>query len=648
MKKLLAVLLVLLLVVTGCSGGSNASEKSYTYVYTTDIDTLDYLITNKATNGDHFANFVDGLFENDAAGRFVPALADGEPEVSEDQLTWTYKIKKDIKWVTSSGEEYATVKPSDWVAALEYAALNDSGTLEIVLYSIKGLAEFYEDPSLGFDTVGIKADDEAMTLSYTLNAPEPFWNTKTTYSILLPVNPDFLASKGDDFGTTEASSILYNGGYILSQNTAGSKISYTKNPAYWDAANVFVEEVNWIYYTGDDPESLYRQFTEGTLTQARVYPTYPSWAEIKEADGDNIILSNTGPYSYGWKVNVNRQVYAFSSKTTDKEKADTRAALLNKDFRNALIYAFDNGAYNAQSVGEDVKLAALRNMLTPPTFVTGGGKTYHEMVEAELVKMDGEFYKDIDLRDGQQAYYNPEKAVELFEAAKAALTGVDYPIRIDILANSESEIALNQAKSMKSSIEAALGAGNVQIDINQGPSKTLQQAYWIPESGQGMDYDLSPATGWGPDFMDPSTYLGIFDINTGAYMRNLGLDALKTSTAVQDDPAWKANVEAAIKAVGLDEFQKILDDANAIIDDNDARFAAQAEAEAWIIDSGLSNVYVASGATPSVSRVVPFTRPFAWSGLSSSKFKFMRVQKDPVSTKEFDAAREKWEQSLAN
>ena len=36
-----------------------------------------------------------------------------------DGLTYTYKLRKDAKWYTSDGEEYADVKAQDFVAGLK-------------------------------------------------------------------------------------------------------------------------------------------------------------------------------------------------------------------------------------------------------------------------------------------------------------------------------------------------------------------------------------------------------------------------------------------------------------------------------------------------------------------------------------------------
>jgi oligopeptide transport system substrate-binding protein len=66
------------------------------------------------------------------------------------------------------------------------------------------LDDYVNGKSKDFSTVGVKALDER-TVQYTLSEPEPFWNSKLTMSIMLPVNADFLESKGKDFGKVIAS-----------------------------------------------------------------------------------------------------------------------------------------------------------------------------------------------------------------------------------------------------------------------------------------------------------------------------------------------------------------------------------------------------------------------------------------------------------
>ena len=123
------------LILAAC-GNSNASN-TYSYVYSNDPDTLDYVNSNRATTSDVIANLVDGLLENDEYGNLVPSIAE-DWTVSKDGLTYTYKLRKDAKWYTSDGEEYAEVKAQDFVTGLKHAADEKSEALPIVQSSIKG------------------------------------------------------------------------------------------------------------------------------------------------------------------------------------------------------------------------------------------------------------------------------------------------------------------------------------------------------------------------------------------------------------------------------------------------------------------------------------------------------------------------------
>ena len=120
--------------------------------------------------------------------------------------------------------------------------------------SVKGLNDYLSGANKDFSNVGIKAVDD-YTVQYTLSQPEPYWNSKLTYSVTWPVNEDFLKSKGKDFGkSTDPTSILYNGPYLLKSLTTKSSIEFTKNENYWDKDNVYFDTVKLTYDDGTDQE----------------------------------------------------------------------------------------------------------------------------------------------------------------------------------------------------------------------------------------------------------------------------------------------------------------------------------------------------------------------------------------------------------
>lgn len=645
MKKVLALLLVSAVMLGACGSnakGSSSSKKSdlvseYSSVYGTDLETLDYTFSSRKTNSDHYTNFVEGLLENDQYGNLKGDMAKSW-EVSDDGLTYTYHLRKGVPWVDSEGNEYgADVTANDFVTGLKHAVDVQSETLYIVADSIKGLSDYIDGKTNDFSTVGVKAVDD-YTLQYTLNKPEPFWNSKTTYGILYPINEEFLKSKGKDFGKPTPDSILYNGPFILANNTAKSVIEYTKNESYWDPKNVHLDTVKWTYNDGSDPDGLFKSYENGELSLARVYPNSPGYKDVTKAYPDGVTWSQTGGSTYNLTFNFNRGTFDATSKTTDKEKEDTQKAILDRNFRLAILFGFDKKSYNAQSVGEEGATKALRNTLVPADFVEIGGKPYGDTVASKLKALDSDAFGDVNLSDGQDGYYNADKAKEYMEKAKTELEakGVQFPIHLDMPVEETSEISVNMVKSLKKSVETSLGSDNVVVDVQLLNEDKYLAATYQATTGKAGDFDITNASGWGPDYTDPSSYLNIYDSRKGDNIHTLGLEA---SAVVQGtDPST-----AAKKAINLSEYDALLDKAAAITDDLDARYTAYADAEAWLLDNALQVPIYADGGTPRVTNVVPFSGPYGWAGIAANKLKYVEVQSDIVTTDQYDKAKKAWE-----
>jgi len=94
----------LLLAACGKTEKKADAPTTFSYVYAIDPTTLDYSVTSKSSTSDVIANLVDGLLENDKYGNLIPSLAE-DWSVSQDGLTYTYKLRKGVKWYTSEGEE---------------------------------------------------------------------------------------------------------------------------------------------------------------------------------------------------------------------------------------------------------------------------------------------------------------------------------------------------------------------------------------------------------------------------------------------------------------------------------------------------------------------------------------------------------------
>ena len=615
------------------SGSSAKTEKTFSYIYETDPDNLNYLTTGKAATANITSNVVDGLLENDRYGNFVPSMAENW-SVSKDGLTYTYTIRKDAKWYTSEGEEYATVKAQDFVTGLKYAADKKSDGLYLVQESIKGLDAYVKGEIKDFAEVGIKALDDH-TVQYTLNKPESFWNSKTTMGVMAPVNEEFLNSKGDDFAKgTDPSSILYNGPFLLKSIVAKSSVEFEKNPNYWDKDNVHLDKVKLSYWDGQDTNKPTEAFKDGSFTMARLFPTSASYPETEKEYKDNIVYTQQDSSTFLVGINIDRQSYQYSSKTTDEQKNSTKKALLNKDFRQALAFGFDRTAYASQVNGASGATKLLRNLFVPPAFVQADGKNFGEMVKEKLVTY-GDEWSNVNLADAQDGLYNPDKAKAEFAKAKAALQaeGVQFPIHLDMPVDQTNTTKVQRVQSFKQSLEATLGAENVVVDIQQLQKDDVLNITYFAETAAGEDWDISDNVGWSPDFADPSTYLDIIKPSVGENTKTyLGFDS--------------GTNNAAAKQVGLEDYEKMVVEAGEEVNDVSKRYEKYAAAQAWLTDSALLIPTTSQTGRPMLSKMVPFTLPFAYSGNKGMSeallYKYLEVQDKAVTTEEYQKAQEKW------
>jgi len=611
-------------------GQSNTDTSTYSSTFSANPTTFNYLLDYYADNTAVITNLVDGLLENDSYGNLTPALAE-EWSVSSDGLTYTYKLRKDAKWYTADGEEYASVKAQDFVAGIKYAADNKGQAMDLIQNSIKGLNDYVTGATNDFTTVGVKALDD-YTVEYTLTRPEPYWNSKTTNSILFPVNEEFLKSKDKDFGTLTPDGILYNGPYLLKDFTSKSSIEYMKNPHYYDHDKVTIEKVKLAYFDGSDQEMTIRNFESGAYSIAGVYPNSSSYAKTKEKYQDNIVYSLQDKTSWYFNFNVNRKAYNHTAKTSDQQKNSTQTAILNKNFRQALNFAIDRTTYSAQSNGEEAASKTLRNTLVPPTFVQVGDKTFGEVTASKLVNYGTE-WSGINLADAQDAYFNKEKAQAKFAEAKKELEaqGVTFPIHLDVPVDQTNKNAVSGMNSLKQTLETVLGSDNVVIDVQQLSTDDFGNVAFLAPNPAARDYDLN-FDGWVGDYQDPSTYLDPFNAEDGFYLKIFGLDA-------KED-------QELIKSLGLDTYTKLLKEADAENQDVAKRYEKYAEAQAWMIDHSLVMSVMSNGGTASVTKVTPFTRAYSLVGIKGdgNNYKYMRLQKDPVTKKQFDEAKAKWEE----
>ena len=106
------------------------------------------------------------------------------------------------------------------------------------------------------------------------------------------------------------------------------------------------------------------------------------------------------------------------------------------------------------------------------------------------------------------------------------------------------------------------------------------------------------------------------------------------------------NSAEARAAIGIDEYDKLISAANAE-QDTAKRLALFAKADAWMVDAGIQMPVQGQGGTPSVTKVVPFTRAYGWSGNGDVRFKYVKIQDTPVTVEAYNKAKADWDKARA-
>ena len=419
---------------------------------------------------------------------------------------------------------------------------------------------------------------------------------------------------------------------MLKSIVAKSSVEFEKNPNYWDKDNVHLDKVKLSYWDGQDTNKPTEAFKDGSFTMARLFPTSASYPETEKEYKDNIVYTQQDSSTFLVGINIDRQSYQYSSKTTDEQKTSTKKALLNKDFRQALAFAADRKAAVSQVFGDEVAPRKLRTSFTPPTFVQVGDQSFGQVTKTELDKLDS-IWKDVSLDDAQDSLHNVDKAKVKFESAKKTLQadGVQFPIHLDLPISSSNPDFIRQVQSYKQSIEEALGSDNVVVDIQQVSDDELGNMTVLATSNNNVDWDINVNSGWSPDYADPSTYLDVFDPTSGPSL----LSSLGVAPGT-DNPA--------LKTVGLDKYKELIDDANSEKTDLQKRYSKYAKAQAWLTDSALVIPVHSDGAQMLVTKKVLGSGADGWVGdkTGDNSYKYLKLQDKIVTSKEMDEFRKKF------
>ncbi len=201
-----------------------------------------------------------GLFTEDAGGEPVFGIAESYA-VSDDGLVWTFELR-DATWsdgtpVTANDFVFAFRRLLDPETVSQYAS---------VQYLIKN-AEAINNAGADPETLGVRAIDDK-TLEFTLEYPAPYLPGLLTHYTAFPVPAHVIEEVGDDW--TQPENIEVNGAYKLVEWRTIDFVHVERNEAFFDDANVCIDEV--YYYPTTDTNTAARRVRNGELDVNSDFP----------------------------------------------------------------------------------------------------------------------------------------------------------------------------------------------------------------------------------------------------------------------------------------------------------------------------------------------------------------------------------------
>lgn len=455
---LLALALMLSIFMVACSSDDEGSESngnetnSKQVMNLTNGDTIPSMDSSLAADEYGFqflGSTTDGLYRLGKDAKVVDGIAT-EHKVSEDALTWTFTLREDADW--SNGDP---VTAHDFVYAWRRAINSDTGS-EYGPYMMNGViknATAINNDEMPVEELGVKAEDE-YTLVVTLEKPVPYFESLTTFGTFLPLNQEFVESKGDEYGTS-SDTLLSNGPFKLTEwKSTSTSWNLVKNEDYWDAETVSLDEIT--FNVVKDPQVAVDLYEKGEVDRAGL-----------SAD---LVDRYTSHDDY--TITPEASVFYLKFNQTTSE------ALANENIRKAISRAFNKQALVDEILNNGSIVAT---GLIPKNFVSR--------------PESGEDFREVN---GDLVTYDPEKAKELWEKGLEEI-GKDT-VDLEFLAG-DGETSKNMNVYIANQLSTNLEG--LHVTLKQVPFK---QRLTLSEN---MDYQMQ-FYGWGPDYLDPYTFLNMY------------------------------------------------------------------------------------------------------------------------------------------
>ena len=558
------------------ASGDEISDLVISKLITRELETFNILYSQRAEDGENLTNLVDGLLEVDTDGKLVPGIAE-EWGTEDGGLTWTFKIRQGVKWVDVNGNEKADCTAQDFAAGLEWVMnfhKNNSSNTSMPLEMVKGAQEYYEytktlseeeafalnaeEGSKFREMVGLETPDD-YTVVYHCITQKPYFDTLATYNSLYPISPAMVEELGGPAGVKSMynENMWYNGAYTMTSYIHNNEKIFTKNPLYWDTeckrfdtVTIKMVESNDIsFQLYQNGEIDYVDLSEAHINTIAKDPSNKYY--------DYMVPAVPSKYSYQFHFNFNK------NKEDGTPDTNWNTAIANEAFRKSWYYGLNLSDYWKRTNAID-PMVCENNFYTMKGLVyTTDGTEYTELVKKELGL--GETNGNTPARiDTAKAEEYKKQAIEELTAL-----GVTFPVGVDYYISASNQVALDSANVMAQAFSDGLGDDYVKFNIKTYVSSVRNEVVQ-PHLHSFV------TNGWGADYGDPQNYLGqeVYGNDNAYYSANYSY----INEITEETPENKALLDT------YKEYSAMVEAADAITDDLDARYAAYAKAEAYLLD----------------------------------------------------------------
>ena len=571
MKKLLCVLLALAMVLSlaACGGSTSAPEttaatndapassdaetsapagpSSISVCLASEPDTIDPALNSAVDGATLTAHLFAGLakWAQDENGNLV-IEADCATELTEGvvnddgTVTYTYTLRDGLKW--SDGVDLTA---GDFVFAWKRAASTELGADYGYMYEVvKGYP----------DDLAVEAPDDK-TIVVTLNNAVAYWNELMAFPAYYPVREDVVANEA---WATDPSTYVSNGAYTMTGWDHNSKIVLTKNPSYYNADAITMDEI--VFYLSDDANNMLSNFKNGEWLLIDDVPTNEIAALKVEYPEEFKIAGQIGTYYVCW--NINEEILPADCGLTGAEAEAAKA-----EIRNAISLLFDRN-YIVEEIGQAGQVPA-------SSFVAMG------MTDAD----GSQFYKNAGSSDDYDGYYDvsEDAYVDNWDSAIETLKKYyTYDESTGMFTNVPTLTYLYNTSEGHKAIGEYLASAMASVGITMN----LENQEWNTFLNTRKNGDYSVArNGWLADYNDPICFLDMWVTASGNNDVQFGKGA-HADVAMYDLDLTDLGYDVAVEDGTWAETYDVIINLIKTCTDTETRYALMHRAEDLLMSTG--------------------------------------------------------------